>query len=146
MCIKQTNLGKWRPWRCRSLTPQPQPQHLETPTTVGFLNGPTTLKVTRDAGLFSVTDCCPTIGELYAGDWISYMNRGFLGSSNYYIHSFMQMLLPRLPVASVCDQDPGRDGPHLPRHYQLGHSQYCCWRLVQFRYFQRRGADLPLEG
>lgn len=56
------------------------------------------------------------------------------------------MLLPRLSVASVCDQDPGRDGPHLPRHYQLGHSQYYCWRLVQFRYFQRRCADLPLEG
>lgn len=43
-------------------------------------------------------------------------------------------------------QDPGRDGSHMQRHHQLGHSQYCCGGLMQFCHFQRRCADLPLEG
>lgn len=43
-------------------------------------------------------------------------------------------------------QDPGRDGSHMPRHHQLGHSQHCCGGLVQFCHFQRRSTDLPPEG
>lgn len=63
MYFKQTKLGKTRLWRCRKLILLPQ--HLETLTMVGFLNGLTTLKVTRDAGSFSVMDCCHITGELH---------------------------------------------------------------------------------
>lgn len=40
-------------------------------------------------------------------------------------------------------QDPGRDGPHMSRHNQLGHGDYHRRRRLQLCHLQWRGTDVP---